>query len=167
MATAYVQLNPFGAILPASSYAQFDVVAGSNFPVGGLDFDAAATETAYFVFRASQYSSGNLTVAIDWYADTASSGDVVWGAAICVITPDTDSQDIETDTFATQNTVTDSHIGTTGQRLHRAVITVSNLDSLAAEDWVCLQIQRLGADGSDTMAGDATVTLITVSYTAA
>jgi hypothetical protein len=110
------------------------------------------------------YGSGNLTVDIDWYADTASTGNIIWGAAIAAITPDSDSQDVETDSLATANTVTDSHLGTTGQRLHRCSITVSNLDSLAAGDDVRMRIYRDADDGSDTMTGDAILTRVTVSY---
>lgn len=166
MATVTQQFDPIQAILPASGYPQLDVVTGTNFPVRGLDFDGgSADEICYFVFRATSYGSGNLTVSIDWYADTASSGDVRWGAAICVITPNTDTQDIETDAFATATEGNDTHLGTTGQRLHRFDLTVSNLDSLAADDWVCLKIYREASDtGNDTMSGDATIVLVTVSY---
>ena len=62
---------------------------------------------------------------------------------------------VETDALATETTVTDSHLGTTGQRVHSASITISNLDSLADGDDVALRFGRLGSNGSDTMAGDA------------
>lgn len=136
---------------------------GTNIPVSGYAFDAAAIESLFFRFRASAYVSGNLTVDLDWYADTASSGGVVWGAQIAAITPNTDTQDIETDALATQNTVTTTHLGTTGQRLHRSTITVSNLDSLAPDDQVVLCIQRVATNGSDTMTGDAILTYVSVN----
>jgi len=164
MATVTQQFAPASFVLPATAYAQHDVLTGTNFPIHVLAFDAASDEAAHIVFRASNYGSGNLTVAIDWYADSASSGDVVWGAQIAAITPDTDSQDIETDALATASTVTDSHLTTVGQRLHRASITVSNLDSLAADDDVFLRLYRDADNGSDTMTGDALVVLVTVSY---
>jgi hypothetical protein len=151
--------EPIGTVFP-----QFDIIAGTNFPVSVLKFDAAADEAVCWKFRASGYTRGNLTIDTEWYADTASSGDVVWGAAIAAITPNTDTQDVETDAFATENTFTDSHLGTTGQRVHRATITVSNLDSLAADDDVWIRIRRVGSNGSDTMTGDACLTQITVSY---
>ena len=164
MATITQQFSPLASVPPSTGYATMNVRNGTNFPVAALDFDAAADEAAFFFFRASLYGSGNLTIGIDWYADTASSGDVVWGAQLAAITPNTDTQDIETDALATANTVTDSHLGTTGQRLHRAEITVSNLDSLAADDWVALRLYRDADNGSDTMAGDASVVLVSVSY---
>jgi hypothetical protein len=156
---------PAGAATPVPSvtFPEF-AQAGTNITVQSLKFDAATDEACAFVFDAILYGSGNLTVGIAWYADTASSGNVVWGASIAAITPDTDTQDVETDAWATENTVTDSHLGTTGQRLHRASITLSNLDSLTARDQCWLRIRRLGTDGSDTMAGDAQLVAVTLSY---
>jgi hypothetical protein len=137
---------------------------GTNIPVFGLAFDAATEEAAFADFAATGYASGNWTIQLDWYADTASSGDVMWSAAIAAITPDADSQDVETDALATANTVTDTHLGTTGQRLHRAVITLSNLDSVAADDDVRMRVARAAANAADTMTGDAILTRVTVRY---
>lgn len=164
MATVYQHFTALDGVPPAANFATFDVIAGSNFPVPCLDFDTTTAESIYFFFRAVEYGSGNLTIDIDWYADTASSGDVVWDAQLGAITPNTDSQDIETKALGTANTVTDSHLGTTGQRLHRATITLSNLDSLAADDWVVLKLTRDVSDGADTMAGDACLVGLTASY---
>lgn len=164
MATVYHQFNPLQGIAPASNPATFRVWSGTNYPVPTLAFDPSTDESIYFVFRALNYGSGNLTLDIDWYADTASSGDIIWGAQLAAITPDTDTQDIETDGLAAAQTVTDSHLGTTGQRVHRAVLTVSNLDSIAAGDWCILRLYRDADAGGDTMTGDALLILATLSY---
>jgi hypothetical protein len=164
MATVQQILPVEIAQFPAANFPQYLRIVGTNFPVSSLAYDAATKETAFWKLRASNYGSGNLTLDIDWYADTATTGDVVWGAQIAAITPDTDTQDVETKAFATANTVTDSHLGTTGQRLHRATLTISNLDSLAANDDVCIAIYRDAAAGADTMAGDALLALATLSY---
>jgi len=164
MATVKHQLHPEGAQLPSSNFAALGVPQGTNFPVSGLAFDATTAESAFWKLKASNYGSGNLTLDLDWYADTATAEDVVWGASIAAITPNTDTQDIETKAFATENTVQDTHLGTTGQRLHRCTITISNLDSLAADDYVCLKIRRIPTDGADDMSGDAILVLAELSY---
>jgi len=164
MATVTHTLLPEEAQYLASAFPAFTKVNGTNFPVSGLAFDATSDEAAFWKFVASNYGSGNLTVSIFWYADTASSGDVIFDVQISAITPNSDSQDIETDALATANSVTDSHIGTTGQRLHQADVTVSNLDSLAAGDLVHLRLNRDANNGSDTMTGDAIVVAVTVAY---
>jgi hypothetical protein len=164
MATVKQVLQPGDALLPTSNPAAPVMVQGTNFPVAGLAFDATTQETAYFRFPAINYGSGNITVSVEWYADTASANGVVFGASLAAITPNTDSQDIETKAFATENTASDTHLGTTGQRLHTFDITVSNLDSIAAGDDVTLRLRRVPADGSDTMTGDCVVSRVIVSY---
>lgn len=161
MATVVHVFGPRDALYPASNYAQFKSVAGTNFPVESLAFDASTSETVYFLFRAVSYGSGNLTIRIRWYADTASSGDVIFLAALACITANTDTQDIETKAFGSTNSATDSHLGTTGQRLHEVTITLSNTDSIAADDWCVLSLAR---DISDTMSGDALVVEVGVEY---
>ena len=110
------------------------------------------------------YGSGNVTVKPAWEADTASSGDVIWGAALAAITPNSDSQDLETKAFATAVTVTDSHLGTVGQRLHSIDLAINNLDSLAAGDWVAMKFYRDADAAGDTMAGYANLVSLLVSY---
>lgn len=130
---------------------------GTSIPAAGYAFDATAEEALFFRFRASDYVSGNVAVDLDWYADTASSGAVVWGAQLAAITPDTDTQDVETDALPTVTQVTDTHLGTTGQRLHRASITLTGaaLDTLTTNDHAVLRVARVSADAADTMTGDA------------
>lgn len=163
MATVVQQLDPAAAQLLATAFPAL-VKNGTNFPVVALAYDATADEAAFWHFQAVSYGSGNLTVRVEWYADTASTGDVIWGAQLAAITPNTDTQDVETKALATANTATDTHLGTTGQRLHTVDITLSNLDSLAVNDAAWLRIYRDADAAGDTMAGDAILTLVTVSY---
>ncbi|MFD9949710.1 hypothetical protein ACFWYW_55510 [Nonomuraea sp. NPDC059023] len=165
MATVRQYLLPEIALFQSSvAFPQYKNTAGTNFPVTGLAFDATTTERCYFRFSPMSYGSNNLTVTVEWYADTATSGGVTWETALAAITPNTDTQDIETKAFATANTASDTHLGTTGQRLHSIDVTVSNLDSLAPNDWVILRLSRLPSDGSDTMTGDAILVGVGISY---
>lgn len=163
MATVRQSLDVAGAQFLSTAFPAL-VKNGTNIPVMGLAFDAASDEAAWFHFQALTYGSGNVTVKLQWYADTASTGDVVWGCQLAAITPNTDTQDVETKTLATANTSTDTHLGTTGQRLHEIDVTVSNLDSLASGDAVWLRVYRDADNAADTMAGDAILTAVVVSY---
>jgi hypothetical protein len=138
---------------------------GTSIPVSGYAFDAATIETLFFRFRASDYTSGNVTVDLDWYADTASTGAVMWGAQLAAITANVDTQDIETDALPTVTTVTTTHLGTVGQRLHRSSITLSGaaLDSLATDDQAVLCVTRQASNAADTMAGDAILTYLSIT----
>lgn len=164
MATVRTELDIWGDIPPTSNAPQKDVFSGSNFPVKVLAFDTTTEETTYYIFQALNYGSGNITCKVQWYADTASSGDVVWGCALAAITPNTDSQDIETKAFASEQSSTDSHLGTTNQRLHEIDITISNLDSVASGDWCVLKFFRDISNAADTMAGDALLVGLALSW---
>lgn len=165
MGTASVELKPAMAEFPTSNAARYKRVAGTNSPVGGLYYDATTSQSAFWDFVAVAFASGNPVVTVEWYADTATSGGVVWEVAIAAITPNTDSQDVETKSFATAQSASDTHLGTTGQRLHSVDVTVTNLDSLAAGDEVTVRIARLPADGSDTLTGDAVLRKAVLAYT--
>lgn len=164
MATTRQNLMPEEATFQTTAFPSLVRVNGTNFPVVSLAYDAAATETAYFKWVAIAYGSGNVTAKVGWYADTASSGDVRWEVALAAITPDTDTQDVETKAFATAHAFTDSHLGTTGQRVHEASQAISNLDSIAAGDMCVLRVSRLGADAADTMTGDAQLLYVKLEY---
>lgn len=164
MATVTQTWEMPAGVLRSTAFPGLSMVVGTNIPARGYAFDAATEEAIFLPFRAVKYGSGNLTVDLDWYSDTATSGVVQWGAQIAAITPDTDSQDVETDTLATIATVNDTHLGTVGQRLHRATITITALDSLANDDDVQLRVARIAANAADTMAGDAILKRVAVSY---
>ena len=169
MATVKHRFGPRDALYPASAYAQYKAVSGTSFPVESLAFDAATEEMIYFQFPAINYGSGNITVRIRWYADTATTAVVVrWAAGIAAISPDIDTQDIETKAFpnttANDQFFDDTHLTTTGQRLHECTITVTSTDSIAAEDWCVLRLTRVAAHANDSMTGDCLVTEVGVDY---
>lgn len=165
MATTRLQFAVAQALPVAGETLPEFKQAGSTITVQSYSFDAAGTESIQFVLPyVPAYGAGNLTVKLLWYGDSATTGDVVWGASIAALTPETDSTDIETDAWATENTATDSHLGTTAQRLHTASITVSNLDSIATGDYLALRVRRIGGNGSDTMTGDAQLVGVVVEY---
>lgn len=164
MATVPVPLG-VGAFVPhATNIPELDKLDGTNFPVFFWAFaDSTQDDQMSTRFLAANYGSGNVSVIIDWYSRSGStSGAVVWGAALSVLTPG-DAQSIETDAFATENTQTTTVNGT-AKGLTRTTITVSNLDSLAANDSVELRITRRQSNGSDTMVGDACIVDVNVTY---
>jgi hypothetical protein len=164
MATVYQGLFPEEAQFLGTSFAQYVKNNGTNFPISLLAYDAAASEYAFWKWVPFQYGSGNITCDIVWYADTATSGVVRWEVALAAITTDVDTQDVETKALATALTVDDTHLGTVGQRLHRASVAISNLDSIAAGDECWLRVGRIGGNAADTMAGDALLTSVRLSY---
>jgi len=165
MGTSRIVLNVENALpLPTVTLPEFKS-AGANFTVNSYSFDAASTEGLQFTIPFTPgFGSGNITVNILWYADTATAGNVVWGASMLAITPDTDSTDVETDTFAIESTGHDTHLGTTAQRIHKFPLTLTGTDSLATADYVAFRLFRSGAFGGDTMAGDAQLVGLYLEY---
>lgn len=167
MATVYpFELTPESCSFLGTAFPAYSKVNGTAFPVTGLYYDATTDEAAFWKLRPADYGSGNITIDIDWYAANATSGNVVWEAQLAAITPNTDSQDTETKALGTLNYVQDTHLGTTGKRLHRCSITLSNLDSLANQDNIWLRIARdaNGTNATDDMANDAILVMATLSW---
>lgn len=164
MANVRVDLDPEAAQYLASAFPQFDKTNGTNFPVTGLRYDASTDEAAFWRLDAFNYGSGNVTCDVLWWADNATSGVVRWGASIAAITPDTSTQDITTKAITTEVTVDDTHLGTTGKRVHKATVTLSSLDALAADDLVYFRIRRVGSNAADTMANDAWLVQARLTY---
>jgi hypothetical protein len=163
MSTIIIPLNPHEAILRSSAYPYLGQVNGTNIPVFYLSYDR--DQSAFWQIRVPGYTTGNLSLTIDWYADTATSGNVVFGGSIAAITPNSDTQDIETDSLATETSTTTTHLGTIGQRVHRTTVTISNLDSVAADDFVWIRIRRGSGGDGDTATGRVHVVKAAVSYT--
>lgn len=162
MATVYHHFKPGQFHLPGASAASRKFVDGTAFGVGSLEFPAGVQRSAFVPFRANNYVSGAVSLMIDWYAATAVAGDVIWQGAIAAITPNADPQDILTKAFATQQEVTQSHLGTTGKRLHRATLAIDQLDALASDDDVWIALRRSAAD---SIAGAVRLVHLTAAYT--
>ncbi len=138
--------------------------AGTTIPVLGMYFSPTADNDLFFRFRAVGYASGNVTVSFDWYADTGTTGVCIWGAQLAAITPNTDTQDVETDGLAAADTTNTTHLGTTAQRLHRTTVVIDTLDSLTADDHVALRVYRDADAAGDTMTAGVILIGLIVSY---
>lgn len=136
---------------------------GTNIPESGYAFDAATAQQIFIVLGADFYLSGNLTVSLDWYSDAGNVvGDVLWGVQIAALSSG-DAQSVLTDALATAQTNA-STVNGTARGLRTGTVTVTNLDSLAVDDRIQMRIYRDAAAGGDTMAGNAILTKIKVSY---
>lgn len=166
MGTVRQYLAPEEAIPRASGFPAYTIITGTSFAVSGLAFDASSIEIAYWKWTPFAYGSGPITLDIIWYADTSTTAThgVTWGTAIAAITPGTDTTNVETKAFAGQQFATTDLGSTDAQRLMKTTITITNLDSVAADDEVWLQLLRAPADAGDDLTGDAIVTSIRLSY---
>ena len=112
------------------------------------------------------YAGGGLTVNIVWTSRTAVIGDVVWDVAVESFTPDAD--DLDVDTFAAANTVTDTIGSAAGEPMVAACTFTdgADMDSLAAGEYFRLSVTRDTEDEADTLVGDAQIIAVEVIQTA-
>lgn len=128
-----------------------------------LAFDATADEAAMFHCPyAPTYASGNITAKARFKMDSAASGNVVIGAAVCARTPG-DSVDVDADAFATEATDTQAVPGTAGYEFE-CEMTVTATDSIATGDELYVRIRRDADNASDTATGDAHLLSVVVEY---
>lgn len=150
----YAVFTPMTSEPPASNFATLDTRNSRAV----LEFDQSTEESALWnglIPEAASLGSG-LKIRIHWRADTATSGDVVWGASI-----ERDATDYDSDSFDTEATATGTANGTSGI-VTVTEITLTTIDSVTAGDGFYLKIARKAASGSDTMTGDAQVSRVEV-----
>jgi hypothetical protein len=153
---------------PAANFATIDLRNAHMV----LDFDGTTAESAVFgAVLPRNYAGGGIIVTLLWMGgsaallrDALSGGDVItplatgnvkWNAAFERHQVATD--DLDTDSFATAQTVTSAATATDGS-VQSASIAFTNgaqVDSLAAGESFRIKITRDAADGADTMTGDA------------
>jgi len=148
---------------PASAYATPDT--RNSHPV--LDFDAAADESAIFSgVLPRHYAGGGLTVTIVWMASSATTGDVIWNAAIERL--EDEGTDLDANSFAAAQAAAAATAPATNGALQYTTIAFTagaQMDSLAVGEAFRLQITRDADNGSDTMTGDAELLTVEVKET--
>lgn len=154
---------PHGGVPPSSNMATLDT--RNNHPV--LNFDATTDETIYFEgVLPDTYSGGGLTVDIYWLGASATSGAVCWEVGI--ERQDTGT-DLDSDSFATNRTVSTTTSATSGAQVKSSISFTSGaqMDSLAAGEPFRLQVVRdaNGTNGTDDMVGDAQLIRVVVKET--
>lgn len=131
---------------PASNYA---ILAQRN-GMFVLEYDPSTEQARIFYgILPNNYDGGGVKVRLEWSLSGATSGDVVWSAAF--ERHDT-ATDLDSDSFATAQTVTDTAPATDGAPEY-AEITLTDgaqMDGLLAGEAFRLKISRVAADGADT-----------------
>lgn len=149
--------KPYEAKLPTAYYALIDA-GDKNWR---LLYDDATKEAAVWEFILDDdWGSGTLYSDIYFSMTSATGGAVVWNASIMAVTAG-DSADVGTDSYDTTNASTETVPSTAGY-LDKDTITLTNADSCAAGDYVRFKLERDGANGSDTAAGDVELMQIVI-----
>lgn len=135
---------------PSSNFATFDT--RNSHPV--LDFDDTTQEAAIFTgILPRHYAGGGITFYLHWAATSATSGTGGWDVSVESI--GNGSQDIDSDGFATAQTVTAATVpGTSGHVsiTNVAITDGANIDSIAVGEAFRVRVRRDVAN--DTATGD-------------
>jgi hypothetical protein len=178
VATGYLILPVGNATLPdgaASNAApavqrvkSSDTASSTNTPPYFLQlaFDAAADESAMWSFQMPGDYASAPVLDVLYKMVSAVTGAVRFEGRIAAIT-DGDSTDADAKAFATTNSAGDTVPATTAGKVGGFSITLTNADSLAAGDFVVVQLRRDadGTTGTDDAAGDCEVVSVRLSYT--
>ena len=152
---------PFHNEPSASNYATLDF--RNNHPV--LDFDTTTQETAQFTgVLPRNYAGGGITVYVHWAATSATTGTIGWDVSFERI--GTGSQDIDSDGYATAQTITAATVSGTSGNVSVTNVAVSNganMDSIAVGEAFRLRIRRDVAN--DTATGDAELVAVELKET--
>lgn len=160
MASGQVVLQVLKAIPPATGFATPDARAGGSSPAESVnvwDFDDTSAEVMDFLCElTNSYGGGGLTVQLKWSATSATSGAVVWRAAIRRIADDAEDIDVA-HTYDYNAASADTAPTASGEISYQTIAFTdgADMDSLAAGETCILRVQRLPTDAGDTMVGDA------------
>jgi hypothetical protein len=158
--------------LPATSYAELTSLTGGATPGERIilaNFDDTTDEYIDLpdLVMPRAYAGGGLTLTIRWMAASATTGNVIWGAAFRRDQDDAEDWDTTAHSYdfnASSGVAAPSAVGETSYD----TITFADgadMDSVAAGEGFCLRIRRDADNGSDTMTGDARFWTIEIKET--
>ena len=145
--------TPESAHYPATNFPA--LLLSNRRPV--LAFDASTAETAYWTFVAPQGITGTLTAVISYAMASATSGGVAFDIAVEAISSGDATDTDATTSFDSVNAGNDGTVPGTAGYMEQISITLTNMDSVAAADYLRISVARDVADAADTATGDCYV----------
>lgn len=154
---------------PAANFPQPIIIAGGSTPaerVPAWAFDPATVEYLDFLCYLNGYDGGGLTIALGFTAG-ATSGNVVWSAAIRRVADD--AEDLDTSQTYDYNNASAKAVASASREVAYITITFTNgadMDSLANNEFFILRIRRFATDSGDTLnSNDAELVFVSIKET--
>jgi hypothetical protein len=139
------------AINPASDYPDFR----------SFDFDQTTPETIEVIVQVPDtYTAGGFTAKVHW-STTAGSGDVIWKISLSSLG---DNTSLAT-AWGTAVSVTDTSNGANKRNISDATSSITPGGSVAAGQLMAVRITRDASNASDTLAADARLEGIVLTFT--
>jgi hypothetical protein len=127
-----------------------------------MDFDSTTAEYAqvWCYLPANYTTSATVTAKFSWTADSGSGG-VVWACAARCFSDDAALNQAQ----GTAQQIADTFITAGDEHTTSSTPAITIAGSPAAGNRVCFEFSRLPADGSDTLAVDARLKSVEITYT--
>ncbi len=154
MATGKIVAQIMKTMQPAANYPQPVIIAGGSTPaerVQAWAFDPSTIEYLDFLCFLNGYDGGGLTLIFIW-SSGATTGNVVWSAAIRRLQDDT--EDIDTSQTYDYNNAAADATATASREQAYTTLTFTNgadMDSVANNEAFILRVRRVATDANDTL----------------
>lgn len=169
-----------GTIILSMEAARFPDGSASNAAPGRLTVkSSAAAPTPYFqhllfdsttkeqcmwsIAAPADFASGPVLKTM-WKMASATTGNVVLEARVAAVSSG-DATDADAKAFAAANTSAATSVPGTAGHVKEISITLTNADSMAANDFAVIYLARDAASGSDTASGDLELVMASLQYT--
>lgn len=139
-----------GTASPAVEWGAVNKVLLDDGGAGGLEWK----------FNLPQDFVGSPVIKFTFAMASATSNDVYMQSRVNAITPNTEAELGSADSY-NSSAIT---VPGTGGHTKLASITLTNNDSMAADDYVQLELRRNGGDASDTATGDMELLAAQLEY---
>ena len=127
-----------------------------------LLFDDTTSEIVYWVFRLPSDFSSAPVLKVQYTAASATTGTFGVSVSIMAVT-DGDAADVDSESYDTANSPTAVTVPGTAGHLDEISVTLTNADSMDANDLVFFKLAR---NIADTATGDIEVRAVSLEYTA-
>lgn len=160
MATSQINLPLLGGVRDATNPPGMSWVNARPY----LLFDGTTDELITFSFRMpSDYASG-LTVKWQYSMVSATANNVAIRAQVMA---SSDGDNIDTDSYDTLQASSDATVPATAGLMDEISLALTSVDSLAAGDYISVQLGRENGTTGTNATGDMEVWAIALTYTTA
>lgn len=148
MATRFVGIHP--QAVPSSTFGRVSKLSTTFFPITLF----AINDYVLFVTKAPVGITGTHTAKIQFAMVSATTGNVAWRVEVQAVTA-ADALDLDASTsYDTANNSGDTAVGGTAGYMTETSLTLSNMDGVAAGDYLVFKLTRITPAGSSA-TGDA------------
>jgi hypothetical protein len=168
-------VTPTGQIVLSAAGGWPSITAGSASPIqtqtgtNTINYyyaafvDGSTTSLNWALAMPSDYNGGTVTATFYWLAATVSTNSVVWGMNGRSFG---DNEAID-QALGTVQTVTDANNGSNVVNISAATAAITLAGTPAAGEYVQFEAERQGGAGGDTLAVDANLLQVRITYTRA